>query len=93
MILSDFRSIFSIITSVGMVLLYVLTVIARVETLGCRERKSSNRERGISSLVWKDRNLGKVVVFNSIFHRQLVEVALREQSASSSRSCDAPNRS
>ena len=35
MILSDFRSIFSIITSVGMVLLYVLTVIARVETLGC----------------------------------------------------------
>jgi hypothetical protein len=57
------------------------------------KKKSSNRGRGISSLVWKDRKLGKVVVLNSIFHRKLVEVAQKEQSVSSSRSIDAPNRS
>jgi hypothetical protein len=76
-----------------MVLLYVLTVIAREETLACQERKLSNRGRGISSLVQKDRKLGKVVVLNSIFHRKLVEVAQKEQSVSSSKSTDAPNRS
>ena len=93
MTVSDFRSTFFMTSSVGMVLLHVLTVIAREETLGCQERKSSNRGRGISLLVWKDRNLGKVVVFNSVFHRKLVEVAWTEQSVSSSRSSDAPNRS
>jgi hypothetical protein len=74
MIVSDSRSIFFITSSVGMVLLYVLTVIAREETLGCQERKLSNRKRGISLLVWKDHKLEKVVVLNSIFHRKLVEV-------------------
>jgi hypothetical protein len=68
-------------------------VIARTEYLGCRERNLSNRRRGISSLVWKDLNLGKVVVFNSAFHRKLVDVASREHSVSSSRSCDVANRS
>ena len=90
---SDFRSTSFITSSVGMVLLDVLTLIAREETLGCRERKWSNRGRGISSLIWKDHNLGKVVVFNSVFHRKLVEVASTEQSVSSSRTSDAPNRS
>ena len=69
MISNNFRSIFSMTSSVGMVLLYVLSVIARMPTLGFRERKLSNRGRGISSLVWKDHNLGKVVMFNSVFHR------------------------
>ena len=93
MTVSDFRSIFSITSSIGVVLLYVLTVIARIETLGCRERKSSNRGRGMSSLIWKDHNLGKVVIFSNVFHRKLVEVAWKEQSVSSSRNCDTPNRS
>ena len=91
--LSDFRSTFFITLSVGMVLLHVLTSMAREETLGCRERKSSNRGRGISSLVRKDCSSGKVVVFNSVFYRKLVEVAWTEQSESSSRTSDAPNRS
>ena len=95
MIISNFRSNFSITSSIGVVsgLLYVLTVMPRMEILGCQERKLSNRGRGISLLVWKDRNLGKVVVFNSIFHKKLVEEASREQTVSSSRSCDTSNRS
>jgi hypothetical protein len=40
------------------------------------KKKSSNRGRGISSLVWKNRKLGKVVVLNSIFHRKLVEALM-----------------
>ena len=76
MILSDFRSIFSTTLSDGVVLLYVLTVIARMETLGCQERKSSTRGRGISLLVWKDHNLGKLVVLNSIFHMKLAVVVI-----------------
>lgn len=93
MTVSDFRSIFSIMSSIGMVLLYVLTVTVRIENLGCWERKLSNRGRGISLLVWKDHNLEKVVVFNSLFHRKLVEGAWKEKSVSSSRSCNTPNRS
>ena len=93
MILSDFGSIFSITLSDGVVLLYVLTVIARMETLGCQERKLSTRGRDISSLIWKDCNLGKLVMLNSIFHMKLAVVVSREQSISSSRSCDVPNRS
>ena len=57
MTVRHFRSKFSITSSVGMVLLYVLTVTARVWTLGCQERKLSNKGRGISLLVWKDHNL------------------------------------
>ena len=93
MTVSDFRSILLTTSSFCIVLLYALKAISREETLGCRERKSSNKERGMSSLVRKDRNLGKVVVFNSVFHWKLVEVALKEQSVSSSRSSDAPDRS
>ena len=44
-------------------------------------------------LVWKDHNLGKLVILNSVFHMKLAVVVLREQSISSSRSCDVPNRS
>jgi hypothetical protein len=83
MIISDSKSIFFITSSISMVLLYVLTVIAREETLGCQERKLSNKGRGISSLVWKDCKLGKVVVLNSVLHKKLVEVAWKEQSVSS----------
>ena len=68
-------------------------MIARIETLGCRERKSSTRRGGASSLVWKDRNLGKLVVLNSVSHTKPVEVVSRERSVSCSRSCDVPNRS
>jgi hypothetical protein len=53
-IVSDSRSIFFITSSVGMVLLYLLTVIVREETLGCQEKKLSNRGRGISLLVQND---------------------------------------
>ena len=91
--LIDFRSIFSITLSDGVDLLYVLTVIARIETLGCRERKSSTRRGGASSLIWKDRNLGKLVMLNSVSHTKPVEVVSRERSVSCSRSCDVPNRS
>ena len=93
MILSDFKSNFSITLSDGVVLLYVLTVIARMETLGCQEKKLSTRGRGISLLVWKDHNLGKLVILNSVFHMKLAVVVSRERSVSSSRSCDVPNRS
>jgi hypothetical protein len=78
MIVSDFRSNSFITSSVGVVLLSLLTVIVREETLGCRKRKLSNRGRGISSLIWKNHKLEKVVVFNSIFYREVVEVAWKE---------------
>ena len=78
MIVSDFRSNFFITSSVSIVLLSLLTVIVREETPGCQKRKLSNKGRGISLLVWKDHKLGKIVVFNSIFHRKGVEVAWKE---------------
>ena len=51
MISNNFRSIFLMTSSIGMVLLYVLTVIVRMPNLGCQEKKLSNRGRGISLLI------------------------------------------